>query len=268
MTCIVGCSLGGVATRSQGNFDFDVEDLSSIRRDSTKPTPMEEGISNMSKLTTLARQKSSGSSWTLQSDVRHHRLLGGKETANSEHSQAFLVFSKGEFPGALAAPLVVSSLSIETEQGNQAGLPYRYWKTEDILSSTIPRLNASGFLGRGSTGTVYSGSWQGKEVAVKIAEGEESRDRLQSESVWYTRIAEREAAKDILPTFFGRFRHASFDVLVLSKEGSALDSWNDLVPDERYVLPHVFLQINDILQTRIILYGSKVAPGWATSWGP
>ena len=154
------------------------------------------------------------------------------------------MFSKGEVPGALAAPLVVSSLSTETEQGNQAGLPCRYWKTEDILSSTIPRLNASGFLGRGSTGMVFSGSWLGKEVAVKIAEGEESRDRLHSESVWYTRIAGREAAKDILPTFFGRFRHAFFDVLVLSKEGSALDSWNDLVPDERYVLPHVVCSLN------------------------
>ena len=86
MTCIVGCSLGGVATHSQGNFDFDVEDLSSIRRDSPKPTPMEEGLSNMSKSTTSAGQKSSGSSWTLQSDVRHHKLLDDTETANSEHS--------------------------------------------------------------------------------------------------------------------------------------------------------------------------------------
>ena len=61
------------------------------------------------------------------------------------------MFLKGEVPGALAAPLVFSSLLTETEQDNQAGLPCRYWKT-DILSSTIPRLNASGFLGRGSTG--------------------------------------------------------------------------------------------------------------------
>ena len=96
----------------------------------------------------------------------------------------------GEVPDALAAPLVVSSLSTETKQGKQdcrAGIGRR----KIILSSTIPRLNASGFLGRGSTGMVFSVSWQDKEVAVKIAEGEESCDRLHSESVWYTRIAEK-----------------------------------------------------------------------------
>ena len=148
------------------------------------------------------------------------------------------MFSSGEVPRGLGAPLI-SSLSVtETEQGDQ-GLPYRYWKTEDILSSTIPRLHMYNCLGRGSTGTVFTGSWQGQDVAVKIAESDESRVRLHSESLWYTRIAERGLAKHILPAFIGRFRHSNFDVLVLSKEGSALTSWDDLIPAERYVLPHV-----------------------------
>ncbi|KAF8457372.1 hypothetical protein JB92DRAFT_2839374, partial [Gautieria morchelliformis] len=35
------------------------------------------------------------------------------------------------------------------------------------------------------TGTVFSGSWLGKDVAVKLAESEESRNRLHLESLWY-----------------------------------------------------------------------------------
>jgi serine/threonine protein kinase len=146
------------------------------------------------------------------------------------------MFSLGEAPPGLTAPLVSSPVTTETEQDDQ-GLPYRYWKTEDVLSSTIPRLRLNGFLGRGSTGTVYSGSWHGQDVAVKVVETEEPRARLRLESLWYAKISEKEPAKHVLPAFIGRFRHSLFDVLVLSKEGSALDSWDDLIPDERYVLP-------------------------------
>ena len=149
------------------------------------------------------------------------------------------MFSLGEVPPGLVAPLVSSSpLSTETEQGNQE-LPYRYWKMEDALSSTIPWLCMNGHLGHGSTGTVFSGLWHGQDVAVKIAEDNVSRVRLHSESLWYTRVMEREPTKHILPAFIGWFRHSIFDVLVLSKEGSALTSWDDLIPAERYVLPHV-----------------------------
>jgi len=94
-------------------------------------------------------------------------------------------------------------------------------------------------LGHGSTGRVFSGSWHGQDVTVKIAESDMSQVRLHSESLLYARVAERESAKHILPAFIGRFRHSVFDVLVLSKEGSALTSWDDLILTERYVLPHV-----------------------------
>jgi predicted Ser/Thr protein kinase len=74
------------------------------------------------------------------------------------------------------------------------------------LSSTIPQLHLKGFLGHGSTGTVFSGSWQGKDVAVKVAETEAPQARLHMESLWYAGIAEREEpTKDILPTFIGHF---------------------------------------------------------------
>ena len=146
------------------------------------------------------------------------------------------MFSLGELPPGLAAPLVSPPLTAETAQEDQ-GLPHRYWKREDILSSTIPRLHMNGFLGYGSTGMVFSGSWLGQDVAVKVAESEESRVRLHSESLWYAKVAEREPTKDILPTFIGWFRHSTFDVLVLSKEGSSLTSWDDLILAERYVLP-------------------------------
>jgi len=148
------------------------------------------------------------------------------------------VFSLGEVPRGLSAPLINSPLTTETEQGDQ-GLPYRYWKAEDVLSSTIPRLYVYSCLGRGSTGTVFSGSWHGQGVAVKIAESDMSRVRLRSESRLYAKVAERESMKHILPAFIGWFRHSVFDVLVLSKEGSALTSWDDLIPAKRYVLPHI-----------------------------
>ncbi|KAF8505234.1 hypothetical protein JB92DRAFT_2965796 [Gautieria morchelliformis] len=230
MTCVVGCSLAGLAAPSRGQFHFDVEDLSSTSGD-PKVTPAEED--DLNALSDTAGETSSGSNWTPQSGRQSGRYI-----------DAFLVFSKGEVPCALAAPLVGSPLLTETEQCDQEGLPYRYRKTMDILCSTVPRLNVNGFLGRGSTGTVFSGSWQGKDVAVKLAESEESRDRLRLESLWYGKIAEREQAKDILPTFFGRFRHSIFDVLVLSKEGNALTSWNDLVEDERLELFSMALKLH------------------------
>ncbi|KAF8476475.1 hypothetical protein JB92DRAFT_2838164 [Gautieria morchelliformis] len=230
MTCVVGCALAGLAGHSRGQFHFDVEDLSSTSGDPKVTPAEEEDLNALSDTTTSAGETSSGSNWT--------HSPGGKAV------DAFLVFSKGEVPCALAAPLVGSPLLTETEQCDQEGLPYRYRKTMDILCSTVPRLNVNGFLGRGSTGTVFSGSWQGKDVAVKLAESEESRDRLHLESVWYGKIAEREQAKDILPTFFGRFRHSFFDVLVLSKEGNALTSWNDLVEDERLELFSMALKLH------------------------
>ncbi|KAF8479980.1 hypothetical protein JB92DRAFT_3041604, partial [Gautieria morchelliformis] len=232
MTCVVGCSLAGLAAHSRAQFHFDVEDLSSISGD-PKATPAEEEDLNALSDTTTSAGESSGSNWSPQSGRQSGRYI-----------DAFLVFSKGEVPCALAAPLVGSPLLTETEQCDQEGLPYRYRKTMDILCSTVPRLNVNGFLGRGSTGTVFSGSWQGKDVAVKLAESEESRDRLHLESLWYGMIAEREQAKDILPTFFGRFRHSFFDVLVLSKEGNALTSWNDLVEDERLELFSMALRLH------------------------
>ncbi|KAF8479987.1 hypothetical protein JB92DRAFT_1768443 [Gautieria morchelliformis] len=232
MTCVVGCSLAGLAAHSRGQFHFDVEDLSSISGN-PKATPVEEELNASSDVTTSAGETSLSSNWTPQSGRQRSLCIN-----------AFLVFSKGEVPCALAAPLVGSPLLTEAEQCDQEGLPYRYWKTEDIPSSTIPWLNVNGFLGRGSTGTVFSGSWQGKDVAVKLSESEESRDRLHSESLWYGKIAEREQAKDILPTFFGRFRHSFFDVLVLSKEGNALTSWNDLVEDERLELFSMALKLH------------------------
>ncbi|KAF8476479.1 hypothetical protein JB92DRAFT_3134480 [Gautieria morchelliformis] len=203
MTCVVGCSLAGLAAHSRGQFHFDVEDLSSTSGDPKATPAEEEDLNALSDTTTSAGETSSGSNWTPQSGRQSGRYI-----------DAFLVSSKGEVPCALAAPLVGSPLLTETEQYDQEGLPYRYRKTMDILCSTVPRLNVNGFLGRGSTGKVFSGSWQGKDVAVKLAEREESRDRLRLESVWYGKIAEREQAKDILPTFFGRFRHSFFDVLV------------------------------------------------------
>ena len=126
---------------------------------------------------------------------------------NSNHLQALLVFSLGELPPGLAASLVSSSLTAETEQGDQ-GLPCRSWKTEDVLSSTILQLHLDGVLGYGSTGTVFSSSWEGQDVAVKIAESEESRVRLHSESLWYVRVAGREPAMHILPALIGWFRHS------------------------------------------------------------
>lgn len=90
------------------------------------------------------------------------------------------MFSKGEVPRALAGPLVGSPLLTKTEQCHREGLPYRYRETEDILTSTIPHLNVNGFLGLGSTGMVFSSSWQGKD-GVKLAE-RESRERLRRES--------------------------------------------------------------------------------------
>ncbi|KAF8517635.1 hypothetical protein JB92DRAFT_3303961 [Gautieria morchelliformis] len=191
---------------SQGKFHFHVEDHTSVIGD-PNPTPEEQKLKALSDSIMSAAGTSSGSNWTPQS-------------------------------GRQRSPY------IDTEQCDQAGLPYNYQKMEDILSSTIPWLNVNGFLGCGSTGEVFSGSWQGKDVAVKIAESKKARVRLRLESVWYARIAEREPAKDILPTFFGWFRHSFFDMLVLSNEGSALDSWNDLLPDERLELFSMALKLH------------------------
>ena len=178
------------------------------------------------------------------------------------------MFSGGETPRGLVAPLVDSSLSLtENKEYDQVGLPWGYWNRENALSSAIPQLTANGLLGHGSTGTVFSGSWQGNAVAVKIAEGVEARTRLQSESVLYARIVERAPMQDILPTFIRRFRHAFFDVLVLSQEGIALASWDDLLQNERYDFPHTMsLRINDMFQIKSIFYGSEVTSGGTTTW--
>ena len=149
----------------------------------------------------------------------------------------------GEVPQALATPLVSSPLTTEIE-GSDQGLPYRFWKTEDLLSLMIPQLQMNSCLGCSSTGMVFSSLWHGQDVAVKIAESDESWVRLHSKSVWYARVAEREPTKHTIPTFIGQFQHSDFDILVLSKEGSALTSWDDLIPAERYVLSHVMSSPN------------------------
>lgn len=66
MTCVVRCSLAGVAAHSQGQFHFDVEDLISISGD-PKATPAEEESNALSDTTTSAEETSSGSNWTPQS---------------------------------------------------------------------------------------------------------------------------------------------------------------------------------------------------------
>ena len=114
------------------------------------------------------------------------------------------MFSSGEVPQGLIAPLVSSPLTTEIELGDQ-GLPYRFWKAEDILSSMVPWLQVNTCLGHGSTGTVFSGLWHGQDVAVKIVDNDESQVRLHSESFWYARVSERESVKHILPAFIGWF---------------------------------------------------------------
>ena len=61
MSCVVGCSLDGIAAQSQGKFHFHVNDAT---RDPA-PTPADD-FSHLSDSTILVGETSSGSNWTPQ----------------------------------------------------------------------------------------------------------------------------------------------------------------------------------------------------------
>ncbi|KAF8520571.1 hypothetical protein JB92DRAFT_1903039 [Gautieria morchelliformis] len=75
MTCVVGCSLAGLAAHSRGKFHFDVEDLSSTSGDPKATPAEEEDLNALSDTTTSAGETSSGSNWTPRSGRQSGRCI-------------------------------------------------------------------------------------------------------------------------------------------------------------------------------------------------
>jgi len=67
MTCVVGCSLGGIAAQSQGNFPFHVNDSTTSVIKDLVCTPTNVNLNHMLDSTISAEETSSSSEWTPQS---------------------------------------------------------------------------------------------------------------------------------------------------------------------------------------------------------
>ncbi|KAF8580547.1 hypothetical protein K439DRAFT_1662752 [Ramaria rubella] len=248
MPCVIGCFLAGISGLGPdySSLSFDVEDNTAVAGE-PRNTPREEQEEMENDAVPKSSEESSGSEFT----PSH----GSYQCA---HIDALLFFSTKGLPNGLAAPLTLGSPLTPGENGKDSssssecsaeGLPYGAWDEPSVIASHIPKLELDRILGKGTTGTVYGGRWRGLAVAVKLSEGMEERCRLRKESEWYSWLSKHDMAQDVLPSFQGWYRHRSFDVLVMSLEGSLLDSWDCLSREERQ---HLFSMVQTLHRAGIM----------------